>query len=239
MIICSYGCGNEAKYFFKSGKGCCSESVNSCPNKRMKDSINKKGKPFSGKRYWEIPSCEYKSWNTGLTKQNNNKLLEIGKKVSVKLKGKVTGKAKTPEIELLRKQKISETMKKNPNSGGVRKGSGRGNKGWYNGFWCDSSWELAWVIYHIDHKINFERNQIGFEYDFLGKKLRYYPDFKIGDIFYEIKGRRTYETLDNQTKEKINQFQLTLIVIYEKEMKPILDYVVKTYGKDFIKLYQK
>ena len=43
MIICSYGCNIEAKFFFKNGKSCCSSSVNKCPGKRNKDSIKKKG----------------------------------------------------------------------------------------------------------------------------------------------------------------------------------------------------
>ena len=42
-------------------------------------------------------------------------------------------------------------MKKNPLSGGLRHGSGRGKKGWYKGYWCDSTWELAWVIYQLDN----------------------------------------------------------------------------------------
>lgn len=239
-MLCSYGCGNEAIFLLKSGKGCCSKSVNSCPEKRRKDSLSKKGKPFSGKPYWEIPTCNYKSWNTGLKKDTNDKLLSIGKKVSEKLKNNpnVTGKGKTDENENLRRIKISETMKKNPSSGGIRKGSGRGKKGWYKGFWCDSSWELAWVIYNIDNQIVFERNNLGFEYNFSGKTHKYYPDFKIGETYYEIKGRRSYEKLDDENKNKISSFQHNLVVLYEGEMKPYLDYVIKKYGKDFIKLYE-
>jgi DNA polymerase III epsilon subunit-like protein len=44
MIICSYGCGKEAKYFFKTGNGCCEKSPNSCEGKKNKDSEKKKGK---------------------------------------------------------------------------------------------------------------------------------------------------------------------------------------------------
>ena len=32
-LICSYGCGNVAKYLFVNGKLCCSESVNKCDGK--------------------------------------------------------------------------------------------------------------------------------------------------------------------------------------------------------------
>ena len=39
--------------------------------------------------------------------------------------------------------------------GGKRHGSGRGKKGWYKGYYCDSTWELAWVIYQLDHGVKF------------------------------------------------------------------------------------
>lgn len=35
MILCDYGCGQEAKYFFKNGKKCCSENHGSCPNRKI------------------------------------------------------------------------------------------------------------------------------------------------------------------------------------------------------------
>lgn len=42
MEKCYYGCGNDAKFFFKNGKGCCSPSVNKCPYKHIIDSQIKK-----------------------------------------------------------------------------------------------------------------------------------------------------------------------------------------------------
>jgi hypothetical protein len=141
--------------------------------------------------------------------------------------------------ELERKKKISETMKKNPSSGGLRKGSGRGKKGWYKGFWCDSSWELSWVIYNLDHNIPFIRNTQYFTYQMNGKIKKYYPDFIIEDVFYEIKGRRNFEQIDEENKQKIMQFEKKLVVLYEEEMKPYLNYVIDKYGKNFYNLYDK
>lgn len=63
-------------------------------------------------------------------------------------------------------------------SGGYRKGSGFGKSGWFKGIWCDSSYELAWVIYNIDHNIQFIRNKEGFEYFKNGTSYKYYPDLK-------------------------------------------------------------
>jgi hypothetical protein len=39
MKLCDYGCGQEAKYQFKNGKWCCSESHNSCPNMKKINSL--------------------------------------------------------------------------------------------------------------------------------------------------------------------------------------------------------
>ena len=129
-----------------------------------------------------------------------------------------------------RRDKISKRMKEV--GGGYRKGSGRGKKGRYKGYWCDSSWELAWVIYNIEHQIKFKRNTKGFKYNFKGKEHKYYPDFKIGDTFFEIKGYVTEQSIS-----KIDGFKSKIEVIDKNKIKPFLKYVIEKYGKDFIKLY--
>lgn len=240
MVLCSFGCGKEAKYFFKSGKCCCEPSANSCEGKKKRDSEKKKGK-FLGTPSWEIKGFEFEPWNKGLTKETDSRLLKMSESVSNSLRNKDSkprGKASTPEKENERKRKISETMKKNPLSGGLRKGSGRGKKGWYKGYWCDSSWELAWVIYNIDHNIIFKRNLDGFEYEYNNQIRKYYPDFIVNDTYYEIKGRRNFIGMDNENQEKIKQFKRNLIVLYEKDIKPYLTYVIDKYGKDYVTMYE-
>ena len=122
------------------------------------------------------------------------------------------------------------------NNGGFRKNSGsRGSKGWYKGYWCDSSWELAFVIYHLDHKIPFIRNKQAFEYEFEGKTHKYYPDFIYEDGTYvEIKGCVTQGTL-----EKIKQFPYKIRLLNKSNIKNILFYCKKFYGEDFIKFYKQ
>jgi len=117
-------------------------------------------------------------------------------------------------------------------SGGYRKNSGRGKYGWFNGYWCQSSWELAWVIYNLDHGIKFERNKKGFQYIFENKKYKFYPDFKIGSIYYEIKG-----FTDKKTEEKIKQFPFSLKVLYKVDLQNVFNYVETFYGSNFINLY--
>ena len=127
--------------------------------------------------------------------------------------------------------------KKKKRRGGPRTGHGRKGKssktGWYKGYWCDSSWELAWIIYNLDHKIQFERNMVGFEYSYLNKQRKYYPDFLLPDGSYvEIKGFS-----NKQFEAKKRDFPHALRVLYQKDMESYLAYVKKKHGNDFISLY--
>ncbi len=120
-------------------------------------------------------------------------------------------------------------------SGGYRKNSGRGKSGWYKGYHCQSSWELAWIIYSLEHNFKFERNTKGFEYFFEDKIHKYFPDFYIpdGDYFIEIKGYP-----NKQNDAKIEQFKHKIIVLYKQDMKEIISYVISKYGNNFIELYE-
>lgn len=136
---------------------------------------------------------------------------------------------------------ISEGMKgSNKECGGYRKGSGRGKQGRYKGIWCDSSWELAWVIYHLDNNIKFEKNWKKFEYTYKKKKRYYMPDFYLVEDkkYIEIKGRRNFDDLDDINKIKIIKFKETLDVLYEQDIKKYIDYVEEKYGKDYVKMYE-
>lgn len=156
---------------------------------------------------------------------------ESKEKIRNALKGQKIGKASTFEKEEERKRKISEN--RNGKMGGYRQGSGRGKQGRYNGYWCDSSWELAFVIYNLEHNINFKRNTRKFEYEFQGEKHKYIPDFIMEDGTYiEVKG---YET--EQTLAKYKAFPNTIQILKWKELKHMIQYVEDKYGKDFIKLY--
>ena len=120
-------------------------------------------------------------------------------------------------------------------SGGYRNGSGRSKSGWYKGIFCNSSYELAWVIFSLENKTNFVRNTEWFNYTNSNNKLsRYYPDYKLLDTdeYIEIKGYKEKEFLN-----KVNYFPKKLIVLDEEKIKPILDFVKEKYGKDFISLY--
>lgn len=160
--------------------------------------------------------------------------LKYRESVSSSLKGRVPGIASSLEKEFERKRKISETCSKNKKTGGLRHGSGRGKKGWYKGYWCDSSWELAYVIYCLEHEIKLIRNTEKFEYTWENETHYYIPDFILDDGSYvEIKGYRT-----TQVEEKTKQFTRQLEVIDKNTIGKYVDYTVSKYGKDFTSLYE-
>lgn len=119
--------------------------------------------------------------------------------------------------------------------GGYRPGSGRGKSGYYKGVQCDSTWELAYVIYNLEHNIKFERNTQKFDYiDPLGQNSKYIPDYILEDgSFVEIKGVKTeYDDL------KWKSFPHKLSILFEEELKEIFKYVKEKYGNNFIELYE-
>lgn len=176
---------------------------------------------------WILPD-EYddyisKGWNKGLSD-----------KTRLKIKENATGKAHTAEAEEERKKKISESMKNNPNAGGYRHGSGRGHKGTYNGIYCDSAWELAYLVYCLKNNIKVCRCTERRIYIFENKKHIYIPDFLVNNTIIEIKGYKS-----KQWDAKFEQ-NPDVKVLYWDDIKPMYDYCVNEYGKEFWKvLYNK
>jgi hypothetical protein len=129
----------------------------------------------------------------------------------------------------------SQRGKDKTNSGGARLGSGRSKSGYYNGVYCGSTYELAWVIYNLDHDIKFERNNLGFEYKFGGKVRKYYPDFVLSDgTFVEIKGYKTKQDL-----AKWKHFPHQLQILEKDKLSYVFEYVRNTYsGYELKNLYE-
>lgn len=115
--------------------------------------------------------------------------------------------------------------------------SNRYKKGYYKGFWCDSSYELAYVIYCLDHNIKIERNKKGFPYRYkcgnIYKIRKYYPDFRVNGKLVEIKGRKT-----ELVSIKAQAVTEPLDILYKEDLKKVFDYVEKNYNKKQNKFYE-
>lgn len=116
-------------------------------------------------------------------------------------------------------------------TGGYRKGSGHGKSGWYKGIHCDSSWELAFLVYHLDKNLYIERYKGVRKYIFNGVEKEYHPDFITDVGIIEIKGYYT-----DQVKAKQSQNE-DIIIIDKTDIIPYLEYVELHYGKNFTYLY--
>lgn len=121
--------------------------------------------------------------------------------------------------------------------GGYREGSARNYKyGYYQGILCDSSWELAFLLYHLDNNLNIKRNTDYFEYTYNGKVHKYFPDFIIDNVYYEIKGRYF-----DPVESKLAQFpkDKMLVLLDKNKIQKYVAYAKNKYGKEFYKMYDK
>jgi len=228
-MICE-NCNNEHDGSYGSGRFCSSKCARSFSSKAKRDETNKKVSKI-------MKSKMSNGEKIGCIQKNTDNVINAfcdicGKKYKTRLYNNIKFK-KTCSKKCGKKLRI-KSYHKNINKvvGGYRMGSGRGKSGWYKKYWCDSSYELAFVIYNIDHNIKFQRNNEGFTYNWKNKTHKYYPDFIINDEFYEIKG---YET--EQDKVKYTSLTKPLVILYEKDLEKILFYVKNKYGNDFIDLY--
>ena len=131
--------------------------------------------------------------------------------------------------------KLSEISKKS-NFGGYNPNSiKKHHHGNYKGIHCDSSWELAYLVWCLEHNIKIEICK-EIRYYKLNKKLcKYLPDFVINDNeIIEIKGY-----YDKGAKIKSEQ-NPDIKVLLKNDLIEQLNYVITKYGKEFWKvLYDK
>lgn len=179
------------------------------------------------------------SWNKGLSKDTDIRLNIWSKNMHKKYKSGeilIWNKGLTKDTDK-RIAKIVQSQKSNINCGGYRENSGIGKHGKYKNIRCDSTWELAYILYCNDHNITIKRCNKRFDYyDNEGNKHRYYPDFIINDNeIIEIKGHTDKKwELKQSIVEKEN-----ITVLYKNDMKDILKYCYEKYGDDLTYLYDK
>lgn len=249
-------CGNEHDGSYGSGRFCSEHCRKSWTAKRRThfpsaDELRlRKGFIRHRKEPWKCDECEKSfltrkslyehkhqchphagAWNKGKTKETDDR---IKKQVQTTIEGYRSGRIKP---SFLGKHHTEETKRKQAIHGGIRPHSGWGKQGRYHGFWCNSTWELAWIIYQEEHGVKFEKYHGYFDYIFKGVNHKYYPDFQLEDgTIVELKG---YNSEQWQAKLASVPSDKKILVLYKKDMKPILEYVINKYGKNIETLYEK
>lgn len=238
ILYCQY-CGKECKNLnsLKQHECRCKQNPNRIVNPmKNKDTVIKN----------KIKSLQTLRNNYKIKKENkiaeydkNPKLcLQCGKPLSYQQAksgrkfccGRCSNLSRPPRSEESKK-KTRETIHANFINGSVSTGnySKRFKQGWYKGFHCDSSYELVYLIYCLDHNINIKRCNKVYEYFYEGSKHLYFPDFIINnDTIVEIKGYYT-ELVDIKTNS-VNDMNYK--ILYKKDLQKEFEYVYQTYNVD-------
>lgn len=186
------------------GKVCLGKISLSQHECRCKENPNRKESTFI-----RFNKKRNKVWNKGLTKETDSRVKQQGQTFSQRVKtGIITS------------------------VGGFRESAVKGcyKYGYYKNIRCDSSWELAFVVFNIEHNIPIKRNTQRFEYFIDGKKHIFIPDFVVNETeIIEIKGKQ-----DSNWKRKQLAYP-NIKFIFREDIKKYLDYVITKYGKEFWK----
>lgn len=119
--------------------------------------------------------------------------------------------------------------------GGFRLGSGRSKSGYFQGIYCGSTYELCWVIYALDHEIEFKR----FDGCIKNDSTTYFPDYLLSDnkTIIELKGYESNTSVDKKTK-LAESFGYTVKVMRADDLTEIFNYVKTKYNTSkFYELY--
>ena len=140
--------------------------------------------------------------------------------ISDDLRKKLSDSGKGRKLSKEQNSKISNSMKRvvreKPESYSASNINGRVKKVLYKGVLMDSKWELEFAEWCDKELISWEKNTLGFEYEWNGNRI-YYPDFYLKDLkrFVEVKG---YERERDLVKWKSVP---DLIIVKMEEIKKI------------------
>jgi hypothetical protein len=128
-----------------------------------------------------------------------------------------TPNAKFCTRECYRLSKLVQPENRKP-TGGYRARAGKGHHGYYNGIWCDSTYEMAYVWYCQNNDKNIIRNTSSFPYiNSEGKKKKYIPDFIVDGTYIEVKG-----WMRPDDPYKIEQFPYKIELLIGKPIEEIV-----------------
>lgn len=163
----------------------------------------------------------YGAWNRGLTKTTDERVAAYSNKLIEYFKtheGTFKGKKHTE----LAKQKIALAQLLVDHD--ARNKYSHGKRGYLDGMFFMSTWELAYYIYNRDKGHKIIRCPLKFDYEYEGKLHKYTPDFLVDDsVLVEVKGWET--ELDRLKYTLVDK----LLIVYYEDIKVCIDYVKTTY----------
>ena len=169
------------------------------------------------------------AWNKGLTEKTSKSVAKAAKTLrdGYKLK-RITPSFLGRHLTQAHKDKIIATYLQNRTNNKYR--------GTYKGIYFQYSFELAWIVWNLEHGIKIFRCEETFQYwdSELQKERTYYPDFVLEDgTIVEIKGRVISSTLDKQ-KAMIEVYHKKYLLLTQDKIQHCIDYCKEKYGNDFL-----
>lgn len=213
MYICEK-CGKETIEKFGSGRFC----SRACANSREHSDATKK----------KISRSCSDANRAKQTKQKNVSIYNENPKYCVVCNTKIEYDRRFANTCTNRDCKPQWISIQSKGNGGFRLNShSYGKHGIYKGYRCDSTYELVYIIYNLDHGIYFERNTTGYPYEYEDTLHTYYPDFRLADgSLVEIKGQVT-----ELAHLKLNAVHDTSIKMLTKaDLKYAFDHVKQNYS---------
>ena len=237
--FCDMGCGQESKFFHKTGKAYCCKLGAKCPIKVEKDREKKKGiNPWEGKEHPK-GMLGKSSYSKGLTKENSEGLAKLS--LSVRKSYLLYGDQRKKKHHTQEsKDKISKLMK-NRYASGWESSPGRVKKYKHispiaGEIYVDATWELSFAQLLDRVNIPWNRNKKRFNYiNLKSKKATYQPDFFIPNWnkYIEVKGYKTDLDVCKWT-----QFNEPLLVVTKEHIKIIKSWLKNNEFVDEIKLFE-
>lgn len=158
--------------------------------------------------------------------KNPNKCEFCGKELSYERRQRKTCSRKCQDELWKLWLKANKTMMAEKGfCGGYRKGAARGKSGYYKGIWCDSTYELVYLIYNLDNGIDIRRNTLKFPYRHNGKNHEYIPDFRVNGELVEIKNFWT-----EVVQVKLECVPEKISILYYDELEEMMQFVDRKYG---------
>ena len=221
-------CGRLMTEKFGSGRFCCRACANS---RQLSEETRQKIRSsiqttvgIGAENLWHINAMQKYT-------QNSKYCVICGKALPYESRARQTC-SKTCKSTLLG-LKVKVAVKQH---GGNFNNTRNAKYGTYKGIQCDSSYELAYLIYCLDHNISIIRNTQGFQYTYNNQIHTYYPDFIVDGVYVEIKN---YWSEQVQAKIDALPESIKYTIIYKDQIKKYINYCKATYGKDFTLLYDR
>lgn len=171
----------------------------------------------------QVKNGEIDIWNKGQTKETNSSVAKQSETVkrlyaTGELVGNFLGKHHPQHVKdkIAASHRLLDHDQVNKNS--------HGKRGWLDGMFFMSTWEVAYYLYMRDSGHIITRCSQKFEYEYEDKLHTYTPDFLVDNkTIVEVKG---YETDVDRLKYTLVP---DLVIIDESKINPYLQYVKNTY----------